>query len=144
MEIIKTIFYGILEGITEWLPVSSTGHLIILKELMPLSVSLDFWEVFEVVIQLGAIFSVILLYFNKLWPFSMKEKFFIKRETFNMWFKVLISCVPAAVIGLLFDSVFEKLFYNAFSVSIALIVVGILFIFIENKKQLSYGITVYN
>jgi len=137
MEIIKTIIYGILEGITEWLPVSSTGHLIILKELIPLNVSSEFWEVFEVVIQLGAIFSVILLYFNKLWPFSLKEKMYIKKDTFNMWFKVLVSCVPAAIVGLLFDSVFERLFYNAFSVSIALIVVGILFIFIEkfNRKK---------
>jgi len=137
IEIIKTIIYGIVEGITEWLPVSSTGHLIILNEIMPLNVSQDFWNVFEVVIQLGAIFSVILLYFNKLWPFSLKEKNLIKKDTFNIWFKILVSCVPAAIIGILFDEVFEKLFYNTISVSIALIVVGILFIFIEkfNKKE---------
>jgi len=137
MEIIKSIIYGIVEGITEWLPVSSTGHLIILNEFLPLNVSDGFWNVFEVVIQLGAILSVILLYFNKLWPFSLKEKNFLKKDTFNMWFKILVSCIPAAIIGLLFDEVFEKLFYNTLSVSIALISVGILFIFIEkfNKKN---------
>ena len=130
MEIIKSIIYGIVEGITEWLPVSSTGHLIILNEFLPLNVSDGFWNVFEVVIQLGAILSVILLYFNKLWPFSLKEKNFLKKDTFNMWFKILVSCIPAAIIGLLFDEVFEKLFYNTLCVSIDLISVGILFIFI--------------
>lgn len=137
MEIIKAIIYGIVEGITEWLPVSSTGHLIILNEFLPLKVSSDFWSVFEVVIQLGAIISVIFLYFSKLWPFSLKEKHFIKKETFSMWFKILVSCIPAAIIGLLFDEVFEKLFYNTLTVSIALISVGLLFIFIEkiNKRN---------
>ena len=123
MEILKTIIYGILEGITEWLPISSTGHLILLKELIPLNISAEFWSLFEVVIQLGAIMAVILIYFSKLWPFSIKEKK-VKKDTFNMWFKVLISCIPAAIIGILFDEIFEKYFYNKISISIALIVIG--------------------
>lgn len=136
MEILKTIIYGILEGITEWLPISSTGHLILLKELIPLNISAEFWSLFEVVIQLGAIMAVILIYFSKLWPFSIKEKK-VKKDTFNMWFKVLISCIPAAIIGILFDEIFEKYFYNKISISIALIVIGVLFILIEKcyKKE---------
>lgn len=140
MEIIKTIIYGIVEGITEWLPVSSTGHLIILNEFLPLKVSSDFWNVFEVVIQLGAIISVIFLYFSKLWPFSLKEKYFIKKDTFSMWFKILVSCIPAAIIGLLFDEIFENLFYNTLTVSITLISVGLLFIFIEKFNRKSSNI----
>lgn len=137
MEIIKSLLYGIIEGITEWLPVSSTGHLILLKEFLPLNVSDDFFRVFEVVIQLGAIFAVIFLFWNTLWPFSKKEKDYIKKDTFNMWFKIVVACLPAAVIGVFFDDFFEAKFYNATSVSIALIVVGIIFILIEtfNKKE---------
>lgn len=137
MEIIKSLLYGIIEGITEWLPVSSTGHLILLKEFLPLNVSDDFFRVFEVVIQLGAIFAVIFLFWNTLWPFSKKEENYIKKDTFNMWFKIVVACLPAAVIGILFDDFFEAKFYNATSVSIALIVVGIIFILIEtfNKKE---------
>lgn len=135
MEIIKSIIYGIVEGITEWLPVSSTGHLIILEKFLHLNVSENFWSVFEVMIQFSAVFAVLLLYFNKLWPFSLKEKYFIKKDTFNMWLKICVSCLPAIFIGLFFDSFFEKLFYNVTTVSLALIIVGIFFIFIENFNK---------
>ncbi len=134
MEILKIIFYGIIEGITEWLPISSTGHLIIIEKFLKFNFTAEFLEMFRVVIQLGAIFAVIVLFFKKIWPFSMKEKNFIKKDIFTMWIKIAISCIPAAVVGLFFDDFFESLFYNEISVSIALIVVGIIFIIIENKK----------
>ena len=125
MEIIKIIIYGILEGITEWLPISSTGHLILLKELMPLKVSSEFWNLFEVVIQLGAVLAVVVLYFNKLKP---------KKENIDNWKKIIIACIPAAIIGL-FDEIFEKYFYNKISVALALIIVGLLFIVIEKNNK---------
>ena len=102
IEILKAILFGIVEGITEWLPISSTGHMILLDELVKLNVSNDFREMFLVVIQLGAILAVVVLYFKKLWPFSAKEKYFIKKDTFLMWFKILAACIPAAVVGILF------------------------------------------
>ena len=126
MEIIKIIIYGILEGITEWLPISSTGHLILLKELMPLKVSYEFWNLFEVVIQLGAVLAVVVLYFNKLKP---------KKENIDNWKKIITACIPAAIIGLLFDEIFEKYFYNKISVALALIIVGLLFIVIEKNNK---------
>lgn len=126
MEIIKIIIYGILEGITEWLPISSTGHLILLKELIPLKVSSEFWNLFEVVIQLGAVLAVVVLYFNKLKP---------KKENIDNWKKIIIACIPAAIIGLLFDEIFEKYFYNKISVALALIIVGLLFIVIEKNNK---------
>lgn len=134
MEIIKIIIYGILEGITEWLPISSTGHLILLKELMPLNISNEFWSLFEVIIQLGAVLAVLVLYFNKLKP---------NKDNINTWKKIIISCIPAAIIGLLFDDVFERYFYNKISVAIALIIVGLLFIIIEknNNKNIIAQIT---
>lgn len=122
----KAIIYGILEGITEWLPVSSTGHLILLKEFFPLNVSSNFWSLFEVVIQLGAVMAAIMLYFDKIWPFKKNYK-----EVLCLWSKIIISCLPACFIGLLFDDFFEKYFYNKISISISLIVVGILFIIVE-------------
>ena len=100
IEILKAILFGIVEGITEWLPISSTGHMILLDELVKLNVSNDFREMFLVVIQLGAILAVVVLYFKKLWPFSAKEKYFIKKDTFLMWFKILAACIPAAVVGI--------------------------------------------
>lgn len=134
MEIIKIIIYGILEGITEWLPISSTGHLILLKELMPLNISNKFWSLFEVIIQLGAVLAVLVLYFNKLKP---------NKDNINTWKKIIISCIPATIIGLLFDDVFERYFYNKISVAIALIIVGLLFIIIEknNNKNIIAQIT---
>ena len=102
VEILKAILFGIVEGITEWLPISSTGHMIILDEVVKLNVSKEFLSMFLVVIQLGAILAVVVLFWNKIWPFSTKEQYFIKKDTFSMWFKILVACVPAAVIGLLF------------------------------------------
>lgn len=139
MNIIKALIFGIIEGITEWLPISSTGHLILAKTFMSFrGLSPEFWNMFEVVIQLGAIIAVVILYFNKLWPFSSKEKNFIKKDTFNMWFKILVSCIPAILIKVLhIDDLTDKYFFNAQSVSIALIIVGIIFILVEtlNKKE---------
>ncbi len=135
LEIIKAVFFGIVEGITEWLPVSSTGHLILLDEFIQLKQSDEFKEMFNVVIQLGAIMAVVLLYWKQIFPFSFKEKPVIKKDIFSLWFKILVACIPAAVVGLLFDEIFEKYFYNPLCVSIALIIVGALFIWLESKNK---------
>lgn len=142
MDIIKAIIFGIVEGITEWLPVSSTGHLILLEGFMKFkNVSEGFFDMFKVVIQLGAILAVVLIYFKDVWPFTNKQgKGFTKRGLLShldknitqLWGKILVACIPAAVIGLLFDEKLEKLFYNPTCVAIALIVFGIAFIVIEN------------
>lgn len=137
MEIIKAIILGIVEGITEWLPISSTGHLILIDEFIKLNVSKNFMEMFRVVIQLGAILAVIVLYFNKLNPFSSKKTNDEKKDTWNLWLKVIIGCLPAAVIGLLFDDKIDSLFYNYQTVAVTLILYGMLFILIENKKRKS-------
>lgn len=134
MEILKVILYGIIEGITEWLPISSTGHLIIIEKFLNFSYSEDFINMFRVVIQLGAIMAVVVLYFKKLWPFTTKEKYFIKKDTLMMWIKIVVACIPAAIVGILFDDFFEALFYNELSVALALIIVGIIFIIVETKK----------
>ena len=135
MEILKAILFGIVEGITEWLPISSTGHMILLNEFVTLDVSEEFWEMFLVVIQLGAILAVVLLFWNKIFPFRWKEKPVIQKDIFALWFKILVACIPAAVIGLAFDDVLDALFYNPWCVSIALIVFGIAFIVIENRNK---------
>ena len=135
IEILKAVLFGIVEGITEWLPISSTGHMILLDEFVKLNVSAEFLEMFLVVIQLGAILAVVVLFWNRLWPFSTKEKFFIKKDTFSMWFKILVACIPAAVVGILFDDKLNELFYNYQTVSLALIVFGILFIVIEHQNK---------
>lgn len=135
IELLKVIFFGIVEGITEWLPISSTGHLILLEEFIKLNASDAFMEMFRVVIQLGAIMAVIVLYFNKLNPFSSKKGTEEKRDTWNLWLKVLIACVPAAVIGILFDDKIDATFYNYVTVAITLIIYGILFIVIENRNK---------
>ena len=144
-EFIKAIIYGIVEGITEWLPISSTGHLILVEELIPFqNVSENFFGMFDVVIQLGAILAVVVLFWNQIWPFALTRKergektgfmSFIKTDIMVLWFKILVSCVPAAVIGVLFDDVFDKLFYNPVSVSLALIIFGVAFIIIENWNK---------
>lgn len=138
-ELLKAVLFGIVEGVTEWLPISSTGHIILLNELLPFTgVSEGFHSMFEVVVQLGAILAVVLLYFKKIWPFGRSEKtgkFGLKMPIVTLWIKILIACVPAAVIGLLFDEVFEALFYNYVCVAIALIVFGIAFIIIETKHK---------
>lgn len=136
LEILKALIFGIVEGITEWLPISSTGHLILLDEFLPLDVSKEFMEVFEVVIQLGAILAVVLIFWNKIFPFK-KERGRIKIDMriMNMWFKIIVACIPAAVVGLLFDDKINELFYNSTTVGIALIVFGIAFILIENRNR---------
>lgn len=135
IELIKVIILGVVEGITEWLPISSTGHMILVDEFIKLDVSAEFLEMFLVVIQLGAILAVVVLYWQKLIPFDYKNNWKIKKDTFSMWFKIIAACVPAAVIGLLFDDQLNELFYNPLTVAIALIVFGILFIFIENFNK---------
>lgn len=137
IEILKVIFYGIVEGITEWLPISSTGHMILVEQIMPLNVSKDFMEMFRVVIQLGAIFAVLVLYWNKIFPFQLKDKnkSFVKWDIMNMWFKIVVAALPAAVIGLLYNDKIDEMFYNYITVAITLIIYGILFIFIENRNQ---------
>lgn len=138
IEILKAIVLGIVEGITEWLPISSTGHMILVDEFLQLNMSDEFKKMFFVVIQLGAVLAVVVLYWKKLFPFGIRKKSgdsVIKKEIFVMWFKILIACVPAAVVGLLFDDKIDELFYNYKTVSIALILVGILFIIIENRNK---------
>ena len=135
LDVIKVIILGIVEGITEWLPVSSTGHLILVGDLLQPSMGDAFMEMFDVVIQLGAIMAVVVLYFDKLWPFSKKKTEKQKLLTWQMWIKVVIACFPAAVIGLLFDDIIDELFYNSIVVAIMLIVYGVLFIVIENRNK---------
>ncbi|GFI61716.1 undecaprenyl-diphosphatase [Clostridiales bacterium] len=136
LEILKALVYGILEGITEWLPISSTGHLILLREFMPLNVTEEFWEMFEVVVQLGAIFAVVLIFWRKIFPFR-KERGHITADMgiINLWLKIVVACIPAAVVGILFDDKINELFYNSTTVGIALIVFGVLFIIIENRNK---------
>ena len=136
IDILKAIVFGIVEGITEWLPISSTGHLILLKQLMPLKVSESFWNMFEVVIQLGAILAVVLIFWHKIFPFRKERgRWHTDMRIINLWIKIIIACIPAAIIGLLFDDKINALFYNPTSVSIALIVFGVLFIVIENRNH---------
>ncbi len=135
LNILKAILFGIVEGITEWLPISSTGHMILLNEFVTLDVSPEFWNMFLVVIQLGAILAVVVLYWKKLFPFNFSGGPFIKKHTFLMWFKIIVACIPAAIVGILFDEKLEELFYNYWVVSIALIVFGILFIVVENVNR---------
>ncbi len=136
IEFFKVIILGIVEGITEWLPISSTGHMILVDEFLRLSVNEDFKNLFLVVIQLGAILAVVVLFWNKLWPFGYDEhKIVIKKNIFDMWFHVIVSCIPAIIIGLPFDDFFEKYLYNYVVVALALIVFGVAFIIIENKNK---------
>ena len=135
LEALKVIFLGIVEGITEWLPISSTGHLILVEEFVKLSLRHEFVEMFNVVIQFGAILAVILIYFNKLNPFSAKKSEKQKMMTIQLWIKVIIATLPAMVIGLLFDDFVDKHFMNAYVVAAMLIIYGILFIVIEKKHE---------
>lgn len=137
IEILKSILYGIVEGITEWLPISSTGHMILLEELLPMKVSQSFWDVFLVVIQLGAILAVAVLYWHKIFPFNFKNKNrpFLRYDIFQMWFKIIVACIPAAIVGLLFDDWLNAHLYNAIVVAIMLVLVGIAFIIIENHNK---------
>lgn len=144
-DIFRSIIYGIVEGITEWLPVSSTGHLILLKEWMPLGQSPEYFSMYLVVIQLGAIMAVVVTYWHRIWPFALqtghisaagsnssKKRIAVKPEIITMWLKALVACVPAAIIGVLFDDDIDRLFYNPWVVAAALIIVGVIFILVEN------------
>ena len=145
LEILKAILFGIVEGVTEWLPVSSTGHMILLDQLVKLNVSEEFYSMFQVVIQLGAILAVVLIFWNKIWPFGKKNNHaplsesgvgaYIKKDIFVLWFHILVSCVPAAIVGVLWDDLFEELFYNPTCVALALIAFGVAFIIVETRKH---------
>lgn len=145
IEILKAILFGIVEGITEWLPISSTGHMILLNEIVSLNVSEEFYSMFEVVIQLGAILAVVILFWNQIWPFGKKDNkeplakdgvgAFVKWDIFKLWFHILVSCIPAAIIGVLFDEKLEELFYNYTTVAIMLIIFGIAFIIVETMHH---------
>ncbi|MFG6393604.1 MAG: undecaprenyl-diphosphate phosphatase [Lachnospiraceae bacterium] len=144
LEILKSILFGIVEGITEWLPISSTGHMILLDEFVKLNASEEFMEMYLVVIQLGAIMAVVLLFWNQIWPFCLPANNtskdtgimgYIRKDTFIMWFKIAAACVPAVIIELAMGDKLEEMFYNYQTVAIMLIVVGIIFIFIENRNK---------
>lgn len=135
IEMLKVLLLGIVEGITEWLPISSTGHMILVNEFVKLDVSDAFMEMFLVVIQLGAILAVCVLYFHKLNPFSPRKSASEKKDTFHIWGKVIIGCLPAAIIGIPFDDKIDKLFYNPQTVACTLIIYGILFIIVENYNK---------
>ncbi len=137
LEILKALLFGIIEGITEWLPISSTGHMIILDEFVKLNVREEFWNLFLVVIQLGAILAVVILFWNQIFPINFKKNQgpFWKKDILHLWVKILIACVPAAVVGLAFDDILDKYLYNFPCVAIALIVFGVLFILVEKRKR---------
>lgn len=145
VEIFKAILFGIVEGITEWLPISSTGHLILVEQFVKFKeVSPEFWSMFQVVIQFGAILAVVVLFWNKIWPFTKNKQkaisskgvlSYFNKDIMNLWGKIIVACIPAAIIGLAFDEVFEELFYNPFCIAIALIVFGIAFIIVENWNK---------
>ena len=136
VDLLKAIVYGITEGVTEWLPISSTGHMILLDEFMKMNVSEDFWNFFLVVIQLGAIMAVVLIYFKKIWPFNFDKRKggLLKMDIVSLWIKILIACIPAAIVGILFDDILEEYLYNALVVAVMLIIFGIGFIVIENRN----------
>lgn len=144
IEVLKAIILGIIEGITEWLPVSSTGHMLLVDEFIKLDVSEQFRSLFMVVIQLGAILAVVIIYWKEIWPFGIKaadeydhaggKRISISKRKIIMWLKIIVACVPAAVIGILFDEKFEELFYHPIPIAIALIVIGVLFLFITEPK----------
>ena len=137
IEILKAIIYGIVEGITEWLPVSSTGHLILLNDIMPMNVSPEFWSMFLVVIQLGAIIAVVVFFWHKIWPFNTKveNKPFIRYDVMNLWVKIIVACIPAGIVGILFDDWIDAHLYKTWVVALMLILVGAAFIFIETKNK---------
>lgn len=152
VEILKAVLFGIVEGITEWLPISSTGHMILLNEFVHMNVSAEFWDMFLVVIQLGAILAVVVLYWNKIFPLDLSPgaKTVIRKDIFLLWGKILVACVPAAVVGILFDEVLEKYLYRPVTVAVMLILFGVGFLVIEyfnrgkkarvrSLKKLSFG-----
>ena len=139
MELLKAVLFGIVEGVTEWLPISSTGHLILLNEFITLNVSDEFRSMFDVVIQLGAILAVIVLFFHKLNPFSPRKTEGEKKQTWQLWFKVVAAIIPSGIVGVLFDDWMEAHFHNATVVSVALIVYGVAFILVERRNARRVG-----
>lgn len=139
MELLKAVLFGIVEGVTEWLPISSTGHLILLNEFITLNVSDAFRSMFDVVIQLGAILAVIVLFFHKLNPFSPQKSEGEKKQTWQLWFKVIAAIIPSGIVGVLFDDWMEAHFHNATVVSVALIVYGVAFILVERRNARRVG-----
>lgn len=136
IEIFKAVILGIIEGLTEWLPISSTGHMILADEFIKLNASDAFKEMFFVVIQLGAIMAVVVLFWNKLFPFAFKNrKIEVKKDTVNLWMKVIVAVLPAALIGFPFDDTIDALFYNYQTVALMLIIYGVLFIVVENRNK---------
>lgn len=142
VEVFKAVLFGIIEGITEWLPVSSTGHMILLDEFVTINLSPEFKSLFLIVIQLGAIMAVVLLFWKNIWPFPRKldlstgkKSFTVDRSIIDLWLKILVACIPAGIVGLLFDEKIDELFYNYLTVAIMLILVGIAFIIIENYNK---------
>lgn len=138
IEILKSVLFGIVEGITEWLPISSTGHLILLEEFVKFeNVSENFSEMFNVVIQLGAILAVAVVFFKKIQPFSKKGEVFgiVKRDTLILWCKIIVACIPAAVVGVLFDDIIDAVFYNPLTVGIMLALIGAAFIIVERFNR---------
>ena len=135
LEILKAILFGIVEGITEWLPISSTGHMILLDEFIKIKFQTPgFYELFQVVIQLGAILAVVVMYFKTICPFGFGKDKQERKDTWNLWGKILVACLPAAIIGILFDDWLDEYLYNSVVVSLALIIYGIIFIVIESKN----------
>ena len=139
MELLKAVLFGIVEGVTEWLPISSTGHLILLNEFITLNVSDAFRSMFDVVIQLGAILAVIVLFFHKLNPFSPQKSEGEKKQTWQLWFKVIAAIIPSGIVGVLFDDWMEAHFHNATVVAIALIVYGVAFLLVERRNARRVG-----
>lgn len=134
LEFLKAILFGIVQGITEWLPISSTGHMILLNDLVHMNVSEQFWEMFLVVIQLGSIFAVVILFLNKLNPYAPSKSLAERRDTFKLWAKILVAIIPVGIAGILLDD-YTKYIYNSFVISLALIIYGVFFIIIENKNK---------
>ena len=138
VELLKAVLFGIVEGVTEWLPISSTGHLILLDEFITLNMSDEFKSMFDVVIQLGAILAVIVLFFHKLNPFAPSKSGEEKKQTWGLWFKVVAAIIPSGIVGVLFDDWMEEHLHNGIVVSIALIVYGIAFILVERRREGKY------
>lgn len=135
IELLKVIFLGIVQGITEWLPISSTGHMILVEEFLSLHASAAFMEMFLVVIQFGSILAVVVIYWNKLVPFSLKGGLKLKKDILSMWPKIVVGCIPAGIYAVTLDEKLSPVFYNYWTVAIMLVLVGILFIFIENYNK---------
>lgn len=137
IEIIKVIFLGIVEGVTEWLPISSTGHMLLVDEFIKLDMTADFKEMFFYVIQLGAILAVVVMFWDKMFPFNLtdKEKPVIRKDIFSMWFKVVVACIPGAVVTILFDDFIEAHLHTPFVIAAALIFYGVAFILVENFNK---------